>query len=88
MTNAADSLVTKTTPTTDGGTLLIPSKAHFGFKNGSEMKCPAPVKGKRTEKEISKRIKQVCQEDDKNLYLEARDAANHDAVIHRSFLKK
>jgi hypothetical protein len=46
------------------------------------------VKGKKTEKEISKRVKQVCQEDDKNLYLEARDSANKDAVIHRSYLKK
>jgi hypothetical protein len=46
------------------------------------------VKGKKSEKEISKRVKQVCQEDDKNLYLEARDSANKDAIIHRSYLKK
>ena len=46
------------------------------------------VKGKKSEKEISKRIKQICQEDEKNLYLEARDSANKDALIHRSFLKK
>ncbi len=46
------------------------------------------VKGKRTEKDISKRIKQICQEDDKNLYLEARDRANPAAVIHRGYLKK
>jgi hypothetical protein len=46
------------------------------------------VKGKKTEKEVSKRVKQICQEDDKNLYLEARDSANKDAVIHRSYLKK
>jgi hypothetical protein len=46
------------------------------------------VKGKKSEKEVSKRVKQVCQEDDKNLYLEARDSANKDAVIHRSYLKK
>ena len=46
------------------------------------------VKGKKSEKEVSKRVKQVCQEDDKTLYLEARDRANKDAVIHRSYLKK
>jgi hypothetical protein len=46
------------------------------------------VKGKKSEKEISKRIKQICQEDEKNLYLEARDSASHGAIIHRSFLKK
>jgi hypothetical protein len=46
------------------------------------------VKGKKTEKELSKRVKQVCQEDEKSLYLEARDSANKDAVIHRSYLKK
>jgi len=46
------------------------------------------VKGKKTEKEVSKRVKQVCQEDEKNLFLEARDSANKDAVIHRSYLKK
>ena len=46
------------------------------------------VKGKKTEKEVSKRVKQICQEDDKNLYLEARDSANKDAVIHRSYTKK
>ena len=46
------------------------------------------VKGKKSEKEVSKRVKQVCQEDEKNLYLEARDSANKDAVIHRSYLKK
>jgi hypothetical protein len=46
------------------------------------------VKGKKSEREVSKRVKQVCQEDEKNLYLEARDSANKDAVIHRSYLKK
>jgi hypothetical protein len=46
------------------------------------------VKGKKSETEVSKRVKQVCQEDEKNLYLEARDSANKDALIHRSFLKK
>jgi hypothetical protein len=46
------------------------------------------VKGKKTEKEVTKRVKLICQEDDKNLYLEARDSANKDAVIHRSYLKK
>jgi hypothetical protein len=46
------------------------------------------VKGKKTEKEVSNRVKQICQEDDKNLYLEARDSANKDAVIHRSYTKK
>jgi hypothetical protein len=46
------------------------------------------VKGKKSEKEVTKRVKQICQEDDKNLYLEARDSANKDAVIHRSYLKK
>ncbi len=46
------------------------------------------VKGKKTEKDVSKRVRQVCQEDDKNLYLEARDSANKGAVIHRSYLKK
>jgi hypothetical protein len=46
------------------------------------------VKGKKSEREVSKRVKQVCQEDENNLYLEARDSANKDAVIHRSYLKK
>jgi hypothetical protein len=46
------------------------------------------VKGKKTEKEVSQRVRQVRQEDDKNLYLEARDSANKDAIIHRSYLKK
>ena len=46
------------------------------------------VKGKKSEREVSKRVKQVCQEDEKNLYLEARDIANQGAVIHRSYLKK
>jgi hypothetical protein len=46
------------------------------------------VKGKKSEKEVSQRVKQMCQEDEKNLYLEARDRANKDAVIHRSYLKK
>jgi hypothetical protein len=46
------------------------------------------VKGKETKNEVSKRVKQICQEDDKHLYLEARDSANKEAVIHRSYLKK
>ena len=46
------------------------------------------VKGKKSEKEISKRVRQMCQEDEKSLFLEARDSANKDAVIHRSYLKK
>jgi hypothetical protein len=46
------------------------------------------VKGKKSEKELSPRVSQICQEDDKRLYLEARDRANKDAVIHRSYLKK
>jgi hypothetical protein len=46
------------------------------------------VKGKQTKKEVSKRVQQICQEDDKHLYLEARDSANKEAVIHRSYLKK
>ena len=46
------------------------------------------VRGKRTENEIGQRIKQVCQEDDKSLYIEARDAASPAAVIHKSYLKK
>jgi hypothetical protein len=46
------------------------------------------VKGKKTEKEVTKRVKWMCCEDDKNLYLEARDSANKDAIIHRSYLKK
>jgi hypothetical protein len=46
------------------------------------------VKGKKTEKEVSARIRVACQEDEKNLYLESRDSANKDAVIHRSYLKK
>jgi hypothetical protein len=46
------------------------------------------VKGKKSEKEISKRVTMICQEDEKNLYLEARDSGNKDVVIHRSYVKK
>jgi hypothetical protein len=46
------------------------------------------VKGKKSEKELSKRVLQICQEDEKNLYLEARDKEGKGAVIHRSYLKK
>ncbi len=46
------------------------------------------VKGKQSDKEISKRVKQHCCEDEKNLFLEARDSANKDAIIHRSYLNK
>jgi hypothetical protein len=46
------------------------------------------VKGKQTKKEVSKRVQQLCQEDAKHLYLEARDSANQEVVIHRSYLKK
>jgi hypothetical protein len=46
------------------------------------------VKGKKSEKDLSKRVLQICQEDEKNLYLEARDKEGKGAVIHRSYLKK
>jgi hypothetical protein len=46
------------------------------------------VKGKKSEKELSKRVKQMCCEDEKNLFLEARDSGNKDGIIHRSYLKK
>jgi hypothetical protein len=46
------------------------------------------VKGKKSEKEVSKRVSQLCQEDEKNLFVEARDSANKGAVIHRSYLRK
>jgi hypothetical protein len=46
------------------------------------------VKGKKSEKEISKRVKMICQEDEKSLYLESRDSGNKDVIIHRSYLKK
>lgn len=46
------------------------------------------VKGKKTEKAVTARIKHLCQEDEKNLYQEVRDSANKDAIIHRSYLKK
>jgi hypothetical protein len=55
---------------------------------GVRMFLADAVKGKKSEKEISQRIKMICQEDEKNLYLEARDSGNKDVVIHRSYLKK
>jgi hypothetical protein len=46
------------------------------------------VTGKRTEKDLTKRVKTVCAEDEKNLFLETRDNDKKGEVIHRSYLKK
>jgi hypothetical protein len=46
------------------------------------------VEGKKTEKEVTKRIRLLCTESEKNLFLETRDHGKEGEVVHRSYLKK
>jgi hypothetical protein len=62
----------------------------FDTPNAGDVKTflAESIKGKKTETEVGKRMICTCREDDKSLYLESRDIANKDAVVHRSYLKK
>jgi hypothetical protein len=56
---------------------------------GAVRSCLADVAtGSATQKEVTKRIKMVTQETDKNLLFETRDHDNKDAWIHRNYITK
>lgn len=46
------------------------------------------VQGKKTEKDLSQRVKLLCAEDARNLYLETQDKDRKGEIVHRSYLKK
>jgi hypothetical protein len=46
------------------------------------------VQGQKTEKEVTRRIRLICAESDKYLFLETRDKDQKGEVVHRSYLKK
>jgi hypothetical protein len=45
-------------------------------------------KGKRSEKQVTSRIKMITQETDQNLLFETRDREQKDAWIHRNYVTK
>jgi hypothetical protein len=46
------------------------------------------AQGKKTEKEVSKRVRLICAESEKTLFLETRDKDKKGEAVHRSYIKK
>jgi hypothetical protein len=66
-----------------------PGKKFEVPKNAAVKQFMAEVaKGKKSEKDLTKRIRLLRAESDKCLFLETRDNDNKGEVVHRSYLKK